>query len=150
MSGFPPFAERAARAALLVVALASLASCGFRRAGIIAQSGVRQFHARLDAGQYALIYDSADDSLKKSMQKADFVAYLRDIHDRLGGVKSFTTSGFQINAAAGQGTEVALAVVTSFDQGVAAEKFLWRIQGSRAMLMDYKADVRKSTAPQTV
>lgn len=148
------FAEKAvrsaARAALLVLALAVLASCGFRRAGLVAQGAVRQFHARLDAQQYDLIYDEAGDSLKTSMTKSDFTAYLNDIHSRLGKVRKFTTGGFQINATAGQGTEVALAVETDFEQGAAEEKFLWRIQADRAVLMGYTADVRRSTGPSTV
>ncbi|MGA2764844.1 MAG: DUF4019 domain-containing protein [Spirochaetia bacterium] len=154
MSACRLFDERAfraaARAASLLLLCALLGSCGFRRSGIEAERAVRQFHARLDAGQLEMIYDQADDSFKTSTKKADFVANLRDIHSRLGKVRRTTTRGIQVNASPAQGSEVALAVETEFERGVAEERFLWHLQGDRAVLMDYRVDVKRSTGPTTV
>ncbi len=139
-----------ARAALLLLCLCVLATCGFRRSRILAEQGVKEFHDLMDREQYEAIYNASDDSLKKAMSLSDFVAYLRDIHSRLGDARTFTVNGFSVNSSPGQGAQVALAMETEFDRGTAQERFLWRVAGGRALLLDYRAEVERSTGPRTV
>jgi hypothetical protein len=147
-------AERSRRAALrialAVLCVLLLASCGLRQSKIRAEQGVKEFHALLNKGQYDAIYDASDSALKKNWTRTDFAAYLSDIHSRLGMAGRSTTQGFQVQAATGEGTEVALAVQTEFDHGMAQERFVWLIEGERAVLLDYRADVKPSPGPRTV
>ncbi len=138
------------RAALLVLCCLLLASCGFRRSRILAEQGVKEFHDLMDREQYEAIYNASDDSLKKTMSLSDFVAYLRDIHSRLGNAKRSSVTGFSVNSSPGQGAQVALAMETEFDRGTAQERFLWRVTGGRTVLLDYRAEVERSTGPRTV
>jgi hypothetical protein len=142
--------QSAGRVALLGLCCILLAQCGFRRSRILAEQGVKEFHAYLDSGRYETIYSQSGDSLKKAMSQADFVAYLRDIHFRLGNTQRTTTNGFSEIASPGQGTEVALVTETQFDRGVAQERFLWRVTGGGVVLLDYRADIERSTGPRTV
>ena len=154
MCACPRFTEMALRSAarVAVVLLCSLllASCEFRKSRLIAEAGVKEFHALLDREQYEQIYDQGDDSLRESTSKADFVAYLQGIHSRMGNTRKTTASGFSVNASPGEGAQVALAMETEFDRGVAQERFLWRVSGGRAVLLDYHAEIERSTGPRTV
>lgn len=154
MSACRPCAESAmnmtARVALVMICCVVLASCGLRRSQITAEQGVKEFHALLDKGQYDAIYDGSDDSLRRTWGRADFVKYLSDVHSRLGKAGKATTRGFQVNATTGQGTEVALAMETEFQRGLAEERFIWRVTGDHAVLLDYRADIRRSSGPTTV
>ncbi len=154
MSACRPFAEGAfrapARVALMTICCVLLASCGLRQSRILAQRGVKEFHTLLDREEYTTIWDRSDDSLKKSWTRTDFIAYLRNVHSRLGASRKTDTKGFQVNAVAGQSTEVALAMETEFDSGLAEERFLWRLRDDHAVLVDYRADIKSSTGPTTV
>lgn len=147
-------ARGAARAAgllaLAVLCVMALASCGFMRSRARAQEAVKEFHALLDKGQYESIYDQGDDALKSSNTKSDFVAYLRDIHTRLGSSRHSTTRGFQVSTVAGEGSRVALKVETEFDRGTAEEHFVWRMTGSRVLLAGYTATVERTAEPPSV
>jgi hypothetical protein len=116
----------------------------------VGEQAVRDFHVMLDQRQYEAIYNAADDSLRTSMTKSDFVEYLQGVRDRLGTVVKANSRGFQITTAAGQGTRVALSFETEFERGTATERFTWRIDEDKALLVLYTATVEKTTAPQTV
>jgi uncharacterized protein DUF4019 len=154
MSACPRCTEKALRSArrlaLLFLCCILLASCGFRRSRILAEQGVKEFHLLLDRGQYETIYSQSGDSLKKSMSRSDFVSYLQDIHTRLGNTRKTAPSGFSVNASPGEGAQVALAMETEFDRGVAQERFLWLVTGGHAVLLDYRADIERSSGPRTV
>ncbi|HVO38199.1 MAG TPA: DUF4019 domain-containing protein [Spirochaetia bacterium] len=154
MSDCRPCAEMsfrtAARACALVLCSLLAASCGFRHSRIVAEQAVKDFHGMLDRRQYEAIYNAGDDSLRTTMTKADFVQYLQGVRDRLGTVIRADSRGFQLNSIAGQGTRVALSVETEFERGTATERFIWRIDDDRALLVLYTATVEKTTAPQTV
>jgi len=154
MPGCRPFADTllpaVTRVAAALLCCLLLASCGFRASRTRAEKAVKEFHALLDGARYDLIYDRSDDSLKKSWTRTDFIAYLSDIHSRLGRSGKVNTRGFQVNAIAGQAVEVALAMETEFERGMAEERFVWRIEGDRAVLVDYHADITRSPGPTTV
>jgi hypothetical protein len=138
---------RMASAALCVLLLAS---CGLRQSRLRAEQAVREFHALLNKGQYDAIYNDSDAALKKAWTRADFTAYLASIHSRLGMAGTSATRGYQVNASTTSGTEVALSVETRFDDGTAQERFVWRIEGDRAVLLDYRADITPAPGPRTV
>jgi hypothetical protein len=154
MSACPRCTEKALRSAqrlaLLLLCCILLASCGFRRSRMLAEQGVNEFHALLDRGQYETIYSQSGDPLKKSMSRSDFVSYLQDIHSRLGNTRKTARSGFSVNATPGEGAHVALSMETEFDRGVAQERFLWLVTGGHAVLLDYRADIERSSGPRTV
>ena len=141
--------HKAVRFVVALLCVLPLVSCGFRQSRIRAEQGVREFHALLDKEKYGAIYDASDDSLRKAWTKADFTAYLKEIHSRLGNARKTVSHGFQINASTTQATEVALAMNTSFDFGTAQERFVWRLEGKRAILLDYRAEIKPLPVPNT-
>jgi hypothetical protein len=141
--------QKALRSVVALLCVLPLVSCGFRQSRIHAEQGVREFHALLDKEKYEAIYDASDDSLKKAWTRADFTAYLKEIHSQLGNARKTVSHGFQINASTTQGTEVALAMDTSFDFGTAQERFVWRLEGNRAVLLDYRAEIKPLPIPNT-
>jgi len=154
MSACPSCTERglrsAGRIALLLLCSILLASCGLRKSRSLAEQGVREFHRLYDREKYEAIYDQSDDSMKKSMSRQDFVSYLRNLHSRLGTTRRTSTSGFSVNASPGQGASVELIMETEFDWGAAQERFLWLVEGGKAVLLAYSAEVQRSTGPRTV
>lgn len=137
-------------AGALLLCCLLLSSCGFRKSRMLAEQAVRQFHERLDSGQYAAIYDQADQSLKDSRQKAEFTASLRNLHQKLGMSGKTSVSGFQLMTVSGQGSGVELVMQTEFDRGVAEERFVWRLKDGRAALSAYTATITRATAPPIV
>jgi hypothetical protein len=154
MSAFRPCAESAyhtaTRVAVMALCCLLLVSCGLRESKIRAEQGVKEFHSLLNSEQYDVIYDRSGNQLKKSWTRADFIAFLRDIHSRLGKTGKATTLGYQVNASTGQGTEVALAMRTEFERGLAEEQFVFGVEGNRIVLLGYRADIKRSNGPTTV
>ncbi|MGO9409497.1 MAG: hypothetical protein ACLQCB_01955 [Spirochaetia bacterium] len=154
MRVYRPCAERslstAARVALVALCALLLASCGLRQSRIRAEQGVKEFHALLNKEQYDAIYDKGGDALKKAWTRSDFKVYLADIHSQLGMARKAVSRGFQASESTGQGTEVGLEMETTFDHGIADERFLWRLEGDTPVLLDYRADVEPAAGPTTV
>ena len=153
MSVCRPFAEM--KKALLPVGVlllccVLLSSCGFRKSRMLAEQAVKQFHQRLDSGQYETIYEQADQSLKDSRQKAEFITSLRDLHEKLGKAGKTTMGGFQLMSVSGQGSGVALVMQTEFARGLVEERFVWRLKDGTAELSAYTFTVTKAVSPPSV
>jgi len=139
-----------ARVAVIAFGALLLASCGLGQSRMRAEQGVKEFHALLNKERYDAIYDRSGDSLKKAWTRVDFKAYLTDVHSRLGTAGKAVSRGFQISASTGQGTEVDLEMETTFDHGIANERFVWRLEGDQPVLLDYRVDVKPAAGPTTV
>jgi len=142
--------RKAALVCIAALCVLLLASCGLRQSRMRAEAAVKEFHALLNQGEYDDIYNAGDDQLKKGWTRTDFDAYLGNIRSRLGTAGKSTVGGYEVNASTGNGTEVALSVETRFDYGTAQERFVWRIEGSRAVLLEYRADLTPAPGPRTV
>jgi Protein of unknown function (DUF4019) len=103
---------------------------------VAAEQAVSSFHERLNAGQFAEIYELSSDELKKASTQSDFVALLDAVHRKLGDAKSGVDQAWNVNYHT-SGTFVTLTYKTVYGEGEAAEQFVFRMQGDSATLAGY-------------
>jgi hypothetical protein len=113
---------------------ASGCSAGADRAA--AEAGVAQFHQMIEAGRYRDIYVNAADEFRRSTTEEDGIRFLRMVHDRLGAVRSTSSTGWRVNFTPG-GSTVSLTYATQFVSGAGTEDFVFRIGGASARLAGY-------------
>jgi len=113
-----------------------LAGCSAGEKTALAEADVPRFHAALDAGNHAEIYDAAGDELQKAGKREDFIAFLGAVHRKLGNVKSSKLTGWQVGADL-KGNLITLVYDTEFTEGKGAEQFAYRIQDKQAVLVGY-------------
>jgi hypothetical protein len=99
---------------------------------------VKQFHEQVAAGQYVAIYDGADETLRESSSKSDFVNLLRSVHDKLGDVQDLNPSWTGISFHGDQRTTILLRFDTKFTNGSGAEQFVWQEHDNRLTLSRYQ------------
>ena len=123
---------------MAIIAAAALAvggcSAGADRAA--AEAGVAQFHQMIEAGRYHDIYVNAADEFRRSTTEAEGIRFLQMVHDRLGAVRSTSSSGWRVNFTPG-GSTVSLSYSTQFTSGPGTEDFVFRIGGANAQLVGY-------------
>jgi len=122
--------------AVLTLVLLSI-SCTSKENLTIAERGVGQFHAQLDAQQYHAIYAGADERFRRAGSETQMTLFFQAIHRKLGTLKEATLSNYQIKSLTGQGTFVTLVYNTGFSQGVAVETFAIRIENGQPVLVGY-------------
>lgn len=103
----------------------------------VADNAVTNFHAHLDAEEYAEIYAASDPEFKKVTTEAEFRAILEAIHRKLGKVKASSSTGVNVNWDTSEGTLVHQSYATTFEEGKATERFVWRPKGSDVLLYGY-------------
>lgn len=99
---------------------------------------VKRFHEQLAAGQYAEIYDTADETLRESTSKAEFVNLMQSVHERLGDVESLNPGWQGVAFHGGQRATIAEDFDTKFTRGIAKESFVWQAQDSHLTLGRYQ------------
>jgi hypothetical protein len=121
--------------AIMAAALAaSGCSAGADRAA--AEAGVAQFHQMVEAGRYHDIYAGAADEFRPSGTEENGIRFLQMVHDRLGAVRSSSSTGWRVNFTPG-GSTVSLSYDTQFASGAGHEDFVFRVGGARAQLVGY-------------
>jgi hypothetical protein len=116
--------------------MASGCSAGDDRAA--AEAGVAQFRQMMEAGRYHDIYVNASDDFRRSASEEDATRFLGTIHDRLGAVRSSSSTGWRVNFTPG-GSTVNLTYDTQFALAAGNEDFVFRIGGANARLAGYHA-----------
>jgi hypothetical protein len=124
---------------IVVAAISCLAACSTSADTQLAQQAVTKFHEALDAGQSLAIYDASADELKKVETRENFAAFLDAVHRKLGNSKSSTQRGWGVNYQS-SGTFVTLTYGTTYSQGDATERFVYRLAGDKALLAGYHVD----------
>jgi hypothetical protein len=108
----------------------------------LGNQAVRQFHEQLAAGQYAAIYDAADETLRERISKPDFVNLLQSVHEKLGAVRDLNPSWQGVAFHGGQSATIALHFDTKFVNGNGAEQFVWQKDDNRLTLSQYQIKSR--------
>jgi hypothetical protein len=121
---------------IVIAAISCLAACSSGADTQLAQQAVTQFHAALDSGQSAAIYDASADDLKKVSTREKFAAFLDAVHRKLGNSKSSTQRGWGVNYQS-SGTFVTLTYGTTYSEGDATEQFVYRLADDQALLVGY-------------
>lgn len=118
------------------------ASCSFKALTSGKESSERavdEIHRQLNEEQYIEIYNAAHEEFRKASKEPDVIALFEAIHRKLGLVTTWSLSGFNINATPG-GVFVTLNYNTQFVEGSATEKFIFKMNGDKAILCRYDID----------
>lgn len=125
------------RLLLLLTFLAiALSACSMSADTTAAEQAVPKFHALLDAGRFAEIYESSSAELRKASSQQDFVALLESVHRKLGNMKSSVKQGWKVNYRTSS-TFVSLTYKTIYAEGEATEQFIFQVQDTAALLVGY-------------
>jgi hypothetical protein len=104
----------------------------------LGNQAVKQFHEQLAAGQYVAIYDAADETLRESTSKSDFVNLLQSVHEKLGDVQDLNSSWKGVAFHGGKRATIALYFDTKFTNGTGAEQFVWQEHDNHLTLSRYQ------------
>lgn len=107
---------------VLVLLAAIVAACNPMEQLDDADAEVAEFHQQMDNRQFDAIWEAGSKEFKASGPKADAVAFLGQIRDRMGALKSTTREGFNLNTDNGV-TMVKVTHKSEFDNGPATETF---------------------------
>jgi hypothetical protein len=120
--------------ALMGLTLLFLAwQCGsaFQEGRGLANAAVREFHEKLNRGQYEEIYRDADAGFTLAGKHDELVRFLEVVHTRLGNAGIANLATMRVNVTTG-GTFVVAQCNTTFDHGTGVETFTW-IRSSGAL-----------------
>lgn len=119
-----------------LLAMFLLAGCSAGADMSAAESGIAKFHNQLNAGEFDAIYREASKEFKDATPDADFIAFLKAIHGKLGKFQSGKTVGWKVNYTTA-GNIVALTHQATYERGEATESFIFRMKGKKAALHGY-------------
>lgn len=114
----------------------SLAACSPGADTKVAEDAISSFHADLNTGNFDKIYDRAGSDLKAAATKDKFTKILNAVHSKLGMYKGGKSDGWNDNVTTG-GHFVTISYQASYEKGAAAENFVYRVEGNRALLSGY-------------
>ena len=121
---------------LSLVVLIGLSGCSSKEDMAKAEAGVEQFHKDLNDAAFDQIYEEASDGMKANSTQEKLVKFLSAVHRKLGNFQSASSTGWKVFAATG-GTTVTLSYSSIYEQGTAAETFVFLIAGGKAILQGY-------------
>jgi hypothetical protein len=116
--------------AMIVVATAFFAGCSSVKT---AETAAARFHRQFNDRQFAQIYAEAGDALKKEFTEQEMIDKLQGIYDELGAEKSANETSWKV--ANGW---TFLDYSTEFEKGKRAERFIYSMDGDKAVLATYK------------
>lgn len=120
----------------VAVLFCALAGCSAGTDIPVAEKAVARFHAMLDAGQNAQIYQESASEMKNAGPEDKLTTLLAAVHRKLGPVKKAEQRGWN-DAVNPGGHFVTLRYATTYAQGDAAETFVYKIAGEKAELVGY-------------
>lgn len=127
----------------VTLVLGLLLSCTSVRFGYLeddknaAVNAITHFHARLNAGQFDQIYDTAHSSLQKSQSREQLTAAMQETKNQFGRFQLVTFS--EMKVIPGRPVEVRAVYNSTFEKGAATELFRFvRLDGKTAQLVQYQ------------
>lgn len=122
---------------LSVGALAAvLTACSSGEHMSAAELALSEFRQRMVAQDYAQIYATGSEELRKSASEPDFRKILGAMNGKLGAVKSTERTFWNVSFNT-SGTFVSMAHKTEFASGPGTEEFVFRVADGRATLVRY-------------
>jgi len=114
----------------------ALGACSFGADVPVAEKAVEGFHAQLNAGQFDTVYENGSADLKSTATRTDITALLGAIHRKLGAFKHGKTVSWNDNVTTA-GHMITLGYEAAYQNGMASEQFVYRIDHGRAALAGY-------------
>jgi hypothetical protein len=105
------------------------------------EKAVDEFHAALNAGDFARIHDDAAGEWKKVSSKPDSIQLFEAVRNKLGPFVSGKQVGWNVNYGT-SGTIVVVQYDSKFQRGDARETFTYRRLGDDAQLVGYNINSR--------
>ena len=128
------------RKVILLIALLVLSSaCSLTKGKATAEAAVVKFHDQFNAGKFQEIYSQADEGFKKSVSEDDFIAMLEGVQRKLGMVREDHSTSWGVNTTSA-GTMATLGYDVDFTAGKGSEKFIFHIDGDKALLYHYNVN----------
>jgi hypothetical protein len=97
---------------------------------------IEQLHERMNAGQFDLIYEDCDESLKNAKTRDEMDQSLREVASHFGAFKAVSDS--EMNVIEGPAMEVRAAYNSTFEKGDATELFSFFRRGHELKLAFYQ------------
>lgn len=114
--------------------LGALAGCAAPADPDQAELAVPEFHLALLEGDFAGIWQRAAPALREAQTQAEFVAYLQQVRNKLGEVRSADRTATRVD-----GREVTLTYRTVYAAAPASEEFVIRLEeGQAPQLLRYR------------
>ena len=135
-------ARKRALLATNIIFLVSLISCVSVRPGYIeddkreALQAINNFHARLNSGQYAAIYDASDPALQQTGSREQLIAAMQATRAHFGEFRQVTDS--EMNVIVRAPVEIRAAYNSKFEKGNVTEVFLFLRRGDQIKLAMYQ------------
>ena len=125
----------------MLTAVLLLGACGGMASIGPSRDAVARFHQQLDARQFERIWSEADDAFRGSTTREQALQLLDAIHRKLGAVVSSTERAWNVRSFVGSGALsgdfVQLTEDTTFERGIGAEDFAWKIVDGTPRLAGY-------------
>jgi len=113
----------------------------------IASGGIDKFHSQLNDESYKEIYAQADTEFQHSVSEADFIQRLREVRQKHGSASQNyfpkrtifqqLIGGWQFGFNQPE-EKTTMEVFSTYEHGVAIERFEWTVKDGQAKLVDYK------------
>ena len=113
-----------------------LSACSAGKDVPVAETGVADFHQKLNNGDFDTIANEASADFKAATKQDDFIKLLSVVHRKLGNFQGGKSTGWNETVATG-GTTVTLNYSAPYDNGTADENFVFRIEEGKAVLLGY-------------
>jgi hypothetical protein len=124
------------RIAMAALAASLLGGCSMKADMDAGAKAIAAFHQAVDAGQYRKVWADSAQDMKGATPEERLTALLDAVHRKLGRFKSGNQIGFNDNVS-GAGHMLTINYQAQYEKGAAAEQFVFRIDGGRALLGGY-------------
>jgi hypothetical protein len=111
-----------------------------KEAALSAEREATVFHQRLEAGQYAAIYDAAAPAFRARLSRTDSVKYFGAVHDKIGACKTPAAALSVFTNANTSGTTVRLRYGLECASGSLEETLVFAIARDGPQLLGYNAN----------
>lgn len=116
------------RMAIIAAACALLAGCSVGKDSAAAGTAIRDFHSKLNAGEFADIYDQSGAGMKAAATEDKLTALLEAVHRKLGAYVSGSQTGWNENFNT-SGHTIRIQYASKFERGDATESFVFQLDG---------------------
>jgi hypothetical protein len=136
------------RLRLPAIALALLlAGCNPRSRVESARKAVEEFHRLYNASDFEGMYRFSGSAIRSSAPLSAFVKYERNVHDKLGSLKSAEVANYNILYLF-SGPQVRLDYTCTFEKAQAVESFEINFKHDRPSIDGYRIDSPKLEEPK--
>ena len=116
------------RLAIIAAACAFLTGCSVGQDSAAAGTAIQDFHSKLNAGEFAEIYDQSGASMKAAATEDKLTALLDAVHRKLGAYVSGSQTSWNENFGT-TGHTIRIQYASKFERGEATETFVFQLDG---------------------